>query len=89
MKRNLQSLVLSGAVLAAALSSLSACAPLIVGGAVVGALLGPLAVLMFFASGPKMKVCPYCAEKVQPEARVCKHCHKDLPVSAGRAASVS
>ncbi len=35
MKRNLQSLVLSGAVLAAALSSLSACAPLIVGGAVM------------------------------------------------------
>lgn len=59
------------------------------GGAVVGALLGPLAVLLFFASGPKMKVCPYCAEKVQPEARVCKHCHKDLPVSAGRAASVA
>jgi osmotically-inducible protein OsmY len=35
MKRNLQSLVLSGAVLAAALSSLSGCAPLIVGGAVM------------------------------------------------------
>ena len=35
MKRNLQSLVLSGAVLAAALSSLSACAPLLVGGAVM------------------------------------------------------
>jgi len=35
MKRNLQSLVLSGAVLTAVLSSLSACAPLIVGGAVM------------------------------------------------------
>lgn len=35
MKRNIQSLVLSGAVLAAALSSLSACAPLIMGGAVM------------------------------------------------------
>lgn len=35
MKRNFQSLVLSGAVLAAALSSLSACAPLLVGGAVM------------------------------------------------------
>ena len=35
MKRNFQSLVLSGAVLAAARSSLSACAPLIVGGAVM------------------------------------------------------
>ncbi len=35
MKRNLQSLVLSGAVLAVALTSLPACAPLIVGGAVM------------------------------------------------------
>jgi osmotically-inducible protein OsmY len=35
MKRNLQSLVLTGVVLAAALSSLSACAPLLVGGAVM------------------------------------------------------
>jgi osmotically-inducible protein OsmY len=35
MKRNFQSLVLSGVVLAAALSSLSACAPLLVGGAVM------------------------------------------------------
>ena len=35
MKRNLQSLVLTGVVLAAALSSLSACAPLLVGGAIM------------------------------------------------------
>ena len=35
MKRNLQSWVLSGALLAAAFSGLSACAPLIVGGAVM------------------------------------------------------
>lgn len=35
MKRNLQSLVFSGAVLAVALSSLSGCAPMLVGGAVM------------------------------------------------------
>jgi len=35
MKRNLQTLVFSGVVLAAALSSLSACAPLMLGGAVI------------------------------------------------------
>ena len=34
MKRNLQSLVFSGAVLAVALTSLSGCAPLVLGGAV-------------------------------------------------------
>jgi hypothetical protein len=22
--------------------------------------------------------CPYCAEKILPEAKVCKHCHKEL-----------
>lgn len=35
MKRNVQSVVLSGVVLAAALASLSACAPLLLGGAVM------------------------------------------------------
>jgi osmotically-inducible protein OsmY len=35
MKRNLQSVLLSGAVLAVSLTSLSACAPLLVGGAVM------------------------------------------------------
>ena len=64
-------------------------AAVMLAGAAVGALLGPLAVLMFFASGPKMKVCPFCAEKIELAAIVCKHCRKDLPVAAGRAAAVS
>lgn len=27
----------------------------------------------------EMRKCPFCAELVRAEAKVCKHCHKDLP----------
>jgi len=27
--------------------------------------------------------CPHCAELIQKEAKVCKHCHRDVPVAAG------
>ena len=54
------------------------------GAAIGGALLGPLAFLMFFMSGlvsrsEKQVKCPFCAEFIRPEAVVCKHCHRDLP----------
>lgn len=56
------------------------------GSALGGALLGPLAFLMFFMSGlvsrsEKRVKCPFCAEFVRPEALVCKHCHRDLTES--------
>lgn len=56
------------------------------GGLIGGALLGPLAILMFFVSGVssrnESRKCPFCAEFVKAEATVCKHCHKDLPQAA-------
>lgn len=56
-----------------------------------GVLLGPLAFLMFFISGLSRgdanKKCPHCAEFVKADAKVCKHCHRDLstPAAAPRA----
>lgn len=50
-------------------------------GLVGGALLGPLAFLLFFVSGTTdttKKRCPYCDELVQRDARVCKHCGRDI-----------
>ncbi|WP_293765726.1 hypothetical protein [uncultured Aquitalea sp.] len=43
------------------------------GGIIGGLLLGPLAVLMFFASGSRVK-CPACAEWMQKKANICPHC---------------
>lgn len=55
-----------------------------VGGVIGGLLLGPLAFLLFFVSGvvsanEQQRKCPFCAEWIRPEAKVCKHCHKDVP----------
>lgn len=54
----------------------------IIGGVLGGALLGPLAILMFavssVSSGDKQKKCPACAEWVKREAKVCKHCGKEI-----------
>jgi len=53
------------------------------GGIIGGLLLGPFAFLMFFMSGitredANRKKCPHCAEWVKGDAKVCKHCHRDL-----------
>jgi hypothetical protein len=54
----------------------------VVGGVIGGLLLGPLAFLMYFVSGvsrgDEQVKCPHCAEWIKPEAKVCKHCHRDV-----------
>jgi hypothetical protein len=56
------------------------------GGVIGGSLLGPLAILMFavsgVSSGDRARKCPHCAEWVKAEAKVCKHCRGDLPLTA-------
>jgi len=52
-------------------------------GAVGGFLLGPLAVFLFFMPGTvvhevQQKTCPYCAETVKADARICMHCNAIL-----------
>lgn len=46
-----------------------------VGWAALSLAISPLvAFLLLFISGENIKKCPQCAEKVKPEALVCKHC---------------
>lgn len=51
-------------------------------GALGGAVLGPLSLLLFLVSGvtrgDRAVKCPHCAEWVKAEARVCKHCGRDI-----------
>lgn len=51
-------------------------------GIIGGLMLGPLAFLMFFTTGvvggDTTRKCPHCAEFVKTDAKVCKHCHRDL-----------
>jgi hypothetical protein len=58
----------------------------------LGMLLGPFALLMV-GFMPKLepevvrvdtRKCPFCAEFIKPEAKVCKHCGRDLPTAPDR-----
>ena len=58
-------------------------------GFVLGLFLGPIGWLVL-ALGPDYKAaaettdtrkCPYCAELIKQEARVCKHCGRDVATS--------
>ena len=54
----------------------------VVAGILGGVLLGPLAVLLYWASGltrsDQRRLCLYCLEWIKADAVVCKHCYRDL-----------
>ena len=64
-------------------------------GVAVGALLGALSPLLFAVSGLTSagdldsRKCSHCAERVKAEAKVCKHCGRDLAPATVRAAETS
>lgn len=61
----------------------------VAGGILGGLLLGPLAFLLFFVSGitkdDQAKKCPHCAEFIKADAKVCKHCGRDVVPAAAAA----
>ena len=49
---------------------------------IVGWLIPAIVVLVMKRDSPALtRSCPYCAELVQNEAKLCKHCGKELPVN--------
>jgi len=50
-----------------------------VSGFLIGILLGPIGLIIALISGSQLPKCPYCAERIQRDAKVCPHCRKELP----------
>ncbi len=46
---------------------------------IAGCLLGPLGVLIVAVSNGNRVQCPFCRERIDPEAVVCAHCQRDIP----------
>src|SRR6266511_6071000 len=48
----------------------------------VSILLGPIGWLISIGSKGNLRECPFCAEHVNPDAKVCRYCGRDLPAPA-------
>ena len=55
----------------------------------LSALLSPvigILLVLVFAPSDQTRKCPHCAESVKRDAKVCRHCGRDLPQDASSAA---
>lgn len=74
--------LLFGAIVGALAAVKKGFSPIV--GLAAGAFLGVFSPLLFAVSGLTSagdldsKTCPFCAERVKPQAKVCKHCGRDL-----------
>src|SRR6059058_4177506 len=51
----------------------------VAGSIIVSILLGPIGWLIALLSKGNLRKCPFCAESIKPEAKVCRHCGRELP----------
>jgi hypothetical protein len=55
----------------------------------ISILLGPIGWLLALVSPGNLRKCPFCAEGVKPEAKVCRHCGRELPSMPVRVAPLN
>jgi hypothetical protein len=51
-------------------------------GFIIGALLGPIGILLAILSRGNRKACPSCKEMINKKAKVCPHCQRDTNFEA-------
>lgn len=47
-------------------------------GFILGILLGPFGILIMLVTPGDRIPCPYCRERIHPDATVCPHCQKEI-----------
>jgi hypothetical protein len=54
----------------------------ILGCVLLSVFLGPIGWLIALAAKGNVRKCPFCAEQIKPEAKVCRYCSREVPQTA-------